>query len=207
MRNSTQKYNSGNYALITSIIFFLVGIMFSILPFRLINIVVKQQNEPVTLYGWFILISIECGGIFSMMQAFFLWFVDPLGGKYSLNDKGISLYTFVCQHQYLWEDLIDVGITRWQADAGIGTRDYIYFVYFSKQPISYENRKWIVKFRSFRKPKKPNMPLYLKDYAVIQYSRKKFPALLESVPDWMREKLVEEEKRVVLNRYEKLLNR
>ena len=144
-------------------------------------------------------------GLFFIIEFIFLLIADPFMGKYWLDGEGIYFQTISKTIYYAWNEIVDVGITCWQAD-GSG-RDSIFYIYFSKQPISRENRKWIIKYRSFKKPKKTNLPLYIKDYICIQYSKRDFNDLISAMPCWIKDKLMSEETIIALHGAEKLLNR
>ena len=200
MKSNRKKYFAGRHALIQNTLCFFAGIVVSCLLFYIIKNMGKQP-----LISWILIGVIEGSGLVCIWTAIYDFISDPIFWKYSFDEKGITLYSWVKQIRFSWTDFIDAGFTRWQADAGIGTTDYIYYIYFSKKRITLD-KQWIFSHRSFRKPKKPNLPVYLNDYVLIQYSIKRFDLLTGMLPSELGEKLIEERKHIRLKIYEKLLN-
>jgi len=201
MDRNSKKHFIGKYLLFQNLLCFSSGIMISFLVFYVIRNMGKQP-----FICWIVIVLMEGGALVGIWSAIYNFLNDPLFWKCSFDEREITLYSWLKQIRFYWTDFIDAGFTRWQADAGIGTKDYIYFIYFSKKRITLDNKMWIFSHRSFRKPKKPNLPVYLNDYVLIQYSIKRFDLLTGMLPSELGEKLIEERKHIRLKIYEKLLN-
>ena len=124
----------------------------------------------------------------------YLWdtFTEPLLGKFTFDDKAVTVYMPFRQIVFEYEDCEDIGVVRW-----IGERNILYFVYLSKKEFPTE-----VDYLFFKRPKwsakKKNCPVYKEDYILFECCNlkimQKFP---EHLPERHRAKFAEDEERLI----------
>ena len=168
-------------------------------------ILLAYTHSPRPVWVLVFVILLFAGSLYSLGSAFSVPYSDPLseGGEYYYDEKGIRFNTYGEELEYLWDEFIDTGLSIWT----FYFKPVYYFVYFSKRPISQEDKNLIVKYRSMKKPIKNDMPIYITDYVLIPYTEQEFQRLIEVVPKWMREKLTEEKRNMKYTPCEKGLKR
>ena len=125
------------------------------------------------------------------------FFPEPLYKQYSLSENGIRIEIQGEMIEYSWDEVVDAGIA---ISDGLRRKLPVYgcWIYFSKEPVPQEKKRLLSNFWAVKKPVMPGLPVYVNDYIMINYDPLDFPQLLEVVPEWMREKLIAEEKQYVV---------
>lgn len=120
-------------------------------------------------------------------------FFDLPTAKFSVDLQGITMYIGRKEHHFLWDEFVDYGFTDVSVEAGADT----YWIYFSKEFLSYEQRRKFL-FKTRRD---------LSKVAYFQYQKSIFDEVLSFLPMGMQETLKTEESLIELNLREKLFNK
>ena len=196
MRTQQHKQLTGKYTFASFIQFMFMGALLYWAAFYIyMGEDIFEKADKIEIYDLsilFVVLGAFGAGTLIIVTTLKAFFFDPLAGKYSFNKEGITFYTWIKVIHYPWEELVEVGFTI----AIVEVTHPLPFIYFSKRKVSHENRGKLLQYRSFKQSKIHNMPIYVKDYALVQYNKKQFQQLLEVVPDHIKEQLIEEEKNV-----------
>jgi hypothetical protein len=159
------------------------------------------ENEEVFLVYFLVAIYLALG---SFVGGAYAWkfFEEPILGKFSFNKKGITFYTPIRTITFLYDECAEIGFAQW-----IGGGGRIFYIYFSKCPITYKQRAVLFYRRSKKKRGKLNLPLYQSEFVLFQYRPDVFEELIECVPERFRDRLIREEAHLNLKPWEKVLHR
>ena len=119
---------------------------------------------------------------------------DPIWGKFFFDNNGIDLWAGARHIHYCWNEVIDMGFTL----SRVNKNDLAYFIFCSKVHLADEQINFIGAQRSTKRRGKHNLPLYLKEFILFEYSPKTFPIFLNSIPVKFREQLLAEQKQKTL---------
>ena len=152
------------------------------------------------------LILIILTDVFSMIALIWIVIDDPILGRFSFDEKGITFYTPRQTVTFLYDECAEIGFTRWYGGSGIKQYRFIYYIYFSKRTLTEEQRAYLFE-RSKKKRGKRNRLLYQSEYVLFQYRPDIFSLFIKCVPERFKQGLIFTEKNLNLNWYEKFLHR
>ena len=146
----------------------------------------SSLSYGIVLVIWLFKILLVLMGVIAIADAVWQILFDPLCGRYAFDTTGISFFTIKKQFYYPWSAFMDVGTSQWV--------DRMYkkkLIYFSSKTIPTKYKDSLANRRR-KKGTKENLPIYTEDYVLIEYDAQAFQALIDVVPKWMRDKLLEE---------------
>ena len=167
-------------------------------------LILRHPNEETITY---IGASIGLAGVASLLiNALWVFFDDPLLGKFSFDTNGITFYLPFKTLTFPYAFCQEIAFTRWVGASAVYNPQYNYYIYLSKKELSESQREYLLWKRSKKKKKNRDMPLYQREFVVFQYTPKIFADFIKCVPEPFRSKLIEEESKLNLTPREKRLN-
>lgn len=165
------------------------GVFIAALIFVNVSTAIIFTFAPPPLMAIFIsVIDIYCT-LISLYKLFF----DFAASKFSLDEKGITMYIGFKANLMKWEDCKSFGITAVRVEQTAAT----FWVYCARRPLSgMEKQKFLSKTR--------------KDLSLVhyfQYSKEPFEEMLKYIPDGEAQYLRDQVARIQMNPIEKLYHR
>ncbi len=145
-----------------------------------------EVSDSAHIYLQFTIAAIVLFEVLVLGVFFRKMFFDPIWGQFCFDEKGIDLWAKARHIHYYWNEVVDMGFVLSRANRN----DMACFVYCSKVHLSDEQINLISTQRSTKKRGRHNLPLYLKEFVLFEYSPKTFPLFLNCIPVKFREQLM-----------------
>ena len=124
---------------------------------------------------------------------------DFILGKFTMDEKGMTMYSWNKSLHIDWDECVEFGITSWTANGAYGNvHAYNYYVYCSKIYLQPETKQRLIVYENRKQYDK---------HLLFQYRKELFDEFLTYIPETWQKRLIEEESKLNMNWLERKYNR